>query len=96
MKNKFVLEQCFFLPSCENDFSNFFTIPNYIWFKFGQALGTITNPILLSLVYFIVLTPYSIFVRVFMKDILNIKYQKEIYSYWKERTSDPEDMKKQY
>ena len=41
-----------------------------IWVIFGVLLGIVIAPIVMALVYFIVLTPVSLIVRIFGKDLL--------------------------
>ena len=40
---------------------------NKIWFKFGILLGRIMSPIIMSLIYFIVMTPIGLFMRMMKK-----------------------------
>ena len=42
---------------------------NKIWIKFGEILGKIIAPIVMAVVYFIILTPISLIVRIFGKDL---------------------------
>lgn len=53
-----------------------------IWIKIGELLGTIIAPIVMFLVFFIILTPIGILLRIFGKDLLNLKKNKLIKSYW--------------
>ena len=46
---------------------------NKMWFKFGILLGNFISPIIMGLVFFIVVTPTSLIMRVFGKDLLNLK-----------------------
>ena len=46
---------------------------NFIWFKFGLLLGSIISPIVMSIIFFLVVTPTSILLKLFNKDILNLK-----------------------
>ena len=54
---------------------------NKAWIKFGEMLGLIIAPIVMALVYFIFLTPISLLVRFFGKDLLRVKFDKKINSY---------------
>ncbi len=47
---------------------------NNIWIKFGEILGIIIAPMVMALVYFVILTPVSLIVRVFGKDLLGLKF----------------------
>ena len=50
---------------------------NKLWIKFGEALGGIIAPIVMALIYFVILTPVSLIVRTFGKDLLGLKFLKE-------------------
>ena len=55
---------------------------NKIWIKFGEILGIIIAPIIMALVYFVFLTPVSLVVRVFGKDLLGLKFTNKQQTYW--------------
>ena len=40
---------------------------NILWFKFGMFLGKIISPIIMLLVFFVVVTPISLFLKLFKK-----------------------------
>ena len=61
--------------------SKILTPLNKIWVKFGELLGRIIAPIVMALIYFFILTPISLIMRIFGKDFLNLKSSKE-NSYW--------------
>ena len=69
---------------------------NKIWIKFGEILGKIIAPLIMALVYFLILTPISLLVRVFGKDLLGLKYLKEQNSYWIKRKKEIGTMDKQF
>ena len=69
---------------------------NKSWIKLGEILGIIIAPIVMALVYFAILTPISIIVRVFGKDLLNLKFLKEKDTYWIKRKKSLGSMKKQF
>ena len=48
-----------------------------IWIKFGEILGKVIAPLVLSIVYFIVITPIGLLLRIFGKDLLGIKFLKQ-------------------
>ena len=68
---------------------------NNLWIKFGEILGKIIAPIIMMIVFFIVLTPLSFIVKLFIKDLLKIKFIKN-NSYWISRKKDIGSMKKQF
>ena len=69
---------------------------NKLWIKFGEILGMVIAPLVMALVYFIVLTPVSLIVRIFGKDLLDLKFLKEKDSYWINRKKKRLSMKKQF
>ena len=68
---------------------------NKIWVKFGELLGRIIAPIVMALIYFFILTPISLIIRIFGKDFLNLKFSKE-NSYWAKREKNIGSMNKQF
>tara|TARA_B100000767_G_scaffold196820_1_gene183855 strand:- start:286 stop:666 length:381 start_codon:yes stop_codon:yes gene_type:complete len=69
---------------------------NKVWIKFGEILGKIIAPIIMALVYFIVLTPIGLIVRIFGKDLLELKFFKKQETYWTKRKKRLGSMKKQF
>ena len=69
---------------------------NEIWIKFGEILGRIIAPLIMALVYFLILTPISLLVRAFGKDLLSLKYSKQQNSYWIKRKKEIGTMDKQF
>ncbi len=76
--------------------SSLLTPLNKIWVKFGEILGLIIAPIVMAIVYFIILTPVSLIVRLFGKDLLGINFVKNLKSYWIERKKKLGSMDKQF
>ena len=68
---------------------------NKIWFKFGILLGSIFSPIIMGLIFFLFVTPTGIFMRVFKKDLLNLKF-KNLETYWLEKKDEKNEMKNQF
>ena len=69
---------------------------NKLWIKFGEILGMVIAPLVMALVYFIVLTPVSLIVRIFGKDLLDLKFLKKKDSYWINKKKKRLSMKKQF
>ena len=69
---------------------------NKAWIKLGEILGLIIAPIIMALVYFIILTPISLIVRMFGKDLLGLKFLKNQDTYWTKRKKKIGTMKKQF
>ena len=68
---------------------------NKIWFKFGILLGYIIAPIVMLIVFFLVITPTSLILRLLKKDILNLKKNNN-KTYWIERDEKINNMKNQF
>ncbi|MDA8835165.1 SxtJ family membrane protein [Candidatus Pelagibacter bacterium] len=68
---------------------------NILWFKFGLFLGKIVSPIIMGLIFFLVVTPTGIIMRLFNKDLLNLK-KKKTKTYWIIRDNPDTDMKDQF
>ncbi len=73
---------------------NLFTPLNKLWIQFGILLGKIISPIVMGLVFFFVVTPIGILVRLFKKDVMGLK--KKETSYWINREDKVQSMRKQF
>ena len=68
---------------------------NIVWVKFGELLGRIITPIVISIIYFFIITPIGLFMRLTGKDLLKIKFSNK-QSYWAKREKNIGSMKKQF
>tara|TARA_B100001121_G_scaffold255196_1_gene232643 strand:- start:428 stop:811 length:384 start_codon:yes stop_codon:yes gene_type:complete len=75
--------------------SKLLTPLNKLWFRFGIFLGKIISPIIMGLIFFLVVTPIGLIMRLLGKDVLNLKYNKE-KSYWIEKDGPKSKMKNQF
>ena len=75
--------------------SKLLTPPNKVWFKFGLILGKFISSIVMGVIFFGVVTPISFIMRVFGKDLLNLKYNNKP-SYWIEKNGPKSKMKNQF
>jgi len=75
--------------------SKFLTPLNKLWFKFGLILGKIISPIIMAIIFFLVVTPIGVIMRIIGKDLLNLKFNKD-KSYWIEKTGPKSKMKNQF
>ncbi|MDC0544519.1 SxtJ family membrane protein [Candidatus Pelagibacter sp.] len=75
--------------------SKILTPLNKVWFKFGIFLGKIISPIVMGLIFFLVVTPIALLMRMLNKDLLNLKFSKN-NSYWIEKTDPKSSMKNQF
>ena len=76
--------------------SKILTPLNRLWFKFGLFLGRIISPIIMALIFFAVVTPVGLIMRLLRKDLLNLKYNYKIKSYWIEKNGPKSKMKNQF
>ena len=75
--------------------SKILTPLNKIWFKIGILLGNVISPIVMSIIFFLVVTPTSLIMKLFGKDILGIKKNRS-KSYWVEKSGPKSKMKNQF
>ena len=75
--------------------SKILTPLNIIWMKFGMYLGIFISPIVMGIVFFLVVTPIGIIMRILRKDLLNLRMNKE-NSYWIEKDKIKSNMKNQF
>ena len=68
---------------------------NKVWFKFGILLGKVISPIVMGLVFFLVVTPTGILMKIFRKDLLNLKFNNN-KSYWIDKKGPKSKMKNQF
>ncbi len=76
--------------------SKLLTPLNKIWIRFGFLIGSIVAPIIMGAIFFFVVTPIGILVRLFGKDLLKLKTNKNTNSYWIKRNEEKTSMKKQF
>ena len=68
---------------------------NKIWFKFGMFLGNFIAPIVMGIVFFLVVTPTALIMRLLGKDLLNLKKNNK-NSYWIEKDNSNSNLKNQF
>jgi len=88
-----ILSLIFFILGLLN--SNILFPLNRIWFKFGIILGGIVSPIIMGLVFFLVVTPTSLILRLFKKDVLSLK-KNDSMTYWIKKLDKKSKMKNQF
>jgi len=69
---------------------------NSLWFKLGLFLGKYIAPIVMGIVYFALVFPTFLFLKLFKKNYLNIKYEKNRHSYWIDVKDKNNSMKNQF
>ena len=68
---------------------------NKIWFKFGLLLGRLISPLVMSLIFFLVVTPIALLMKLLKKDLLNLKFNKD-NTYWIVKSGPKSKMKNQF
>ena len=68
---------------------------NKIWFKFGLLLGRLISPLVMSLIFFLVVTPIALLMKLLKKDLLNLKFNKD-KTYWIVKSGPKSKMKNQF
>ena len=68
---------------------------NKLWFKFGLLLGRVISPLIMSIIFFLVVTPTALLMRIIGKDLLSLKFNNK-KSYWIEKTGPKSKMKDQF
>ena len=76
--------------------ANLLHTPNKIWFRFGLMLGNIVAPIVMGIIFFAIITPVGLIMRMLGKDLLNKKFKKSLRSYWNKREQMIGTMKNQF
>ena len=75
--------------------SEILTPLNKLWFRFGLFLGKIVSPIVMAVIFFLVVTPTGLFMKLLRKDLLNLRYNNE-QSYWIKKDGPESKMKNQF
>ena len=68
---------------------------NKLWFKLGIFLGKIISPIIMGIIFFLVVTPIGLLMRLLGKDLINLKFNNN-KSYWIEKKGPKSKMKNQF
>ena len=75
--------------------SKILTPLNKIWFKFGIVLGGFISPIVMGIVFFVIVTPTALIMKVLGKNLLNLKRDNK-KTYWIEESKIKSKMKNQF
>ena len=68
---------------------------NKLWFKFGLMIGRIVSPIIMGIIFFIVVTPIGLLMRLIRKDLLKLKFNNN-NTYWIDKNDPKSKMKNQF
>jgi hypothetical protein len=71
---------------------------NRVWFRFGLALHKVVNPVVMGVLFFAVIMPVGVLMRLTGKRPLGVEFEPDRSSYWMRRDSarQPGSMTKQY
>ena len=75
--------------------SKLLTSLNKFWVKFGILLGKIISPIVMGVIFFLVVTPIGLLMRILKKDLLNLEFNDD-KSYWIKKSEPKSKMKNQF
>tara|TARA_Y100001970_G_scaffold144712_1_gene177750 strand:- start:2381 stop:2767 length:387 start_codon:yes stop_codon:yes gene_type:complete len=76
--------------------SKLLTPLNKAWIKLGIILGNFISPIVLGIIFFFVVFPTGILIRLFKKNYIGIKYDKSLSSYWIKKNKQQSTMRNQF
>ena len=76
--------------------SKILTPINKTWINFGFFLGRIFSPIIMGFIYFLIVTPTGIIMRLLNKDLLKLRYDKKTNTYWFVKKEINSNMKNQF
>ena len=68
---------------------------NLLWMKLGALLGKVVAPIVMLVIFFVVVTPIGIVLKIFKKDLLGLNFS-DHKSYWLKRKTNITTMDKQF
>ena len=68
---------------------------NSLWQKFGLLLNKVMSPLIMGLIFFFIVTPIGILMRLLKKDLLNLKFNKK-ETYWIDKSGPKSKMKNQF
>lgn len=72
---------------------------NRLWLRFGLLLHAVVNPLIMALLFYVTVVPVGLLMRLLGKDLLRLKRDSKISSYWIMRTPPgpaPETMTNQF
>ena len=72
---------------------------NRLWIQLGMLLSRLVNPLIMGLLFILVVVPTGLLLRLLGKDLLRLRFDSSLQSYWIERNPpgpDPESMSNQF
>lgn len=74
---------------------NMFVAPTKLWMRFGVILGSVMQPLIMSLLFFLMITPLALCLKLLKRDLLYLNYKKR-KSGWVIRDKKSINLNKQY
>lgn len=59
---------------------------NRVWFRFGMLLHKVVNPMILGLMFFVIITPLALIIRLFGGKLISLNFDNSLPSYWVRRS----------
>lgn len=69
---------------------------NVAWFRFGMILHAVINPLIMGAMFFVIIAPIGIIMRILGKRPIPLRPDRAAASYWRSRSEQPGPMSKQY
>ena len=69
---------------------------NALWFKIGLFLGKFVAPLFMGIIYFAIVFPTFLFLKITKKNYLNLKYERNKTSYWTDIVNNNKSMRDQF
>ena len=88
-----ILSSIFFILGLLN--SEILTPFHYLWIKFGLLLSKIVSPVIMFIIFYGIVSPIGILMRLIGKDLLRLK-KYPVKSYWISRNGSKQNMKDQF
>ena len=89
----FILFLIFLLLAIKN--SEILKFLNLLWIKFGFILGNFFTPIIMGFIFFTIVLPTGLLMKVLRKDLLKLNFHKK-FSYWEPKEKIKSSMKNQF
>ena len=67
-----------------------------IWMTFATILGWIMTRVILTILFYLIVTPIGLIARVFGAKFLDLSWNKNVKSYWNKRGGSVSDIEKQF
>lgn len=66
------------------------------WIRLGEILGKFISPVLMSLIYFLIVFPTNLILKIMNKDILGLTIYKKKNTYWQKKNKIKSTMDNQF